>query len=84
MQETDLVRAGELARAGAALARLVGDRRSETQAVVGEVPIHVDLGRWDEAIRVEARLPGERGRGPGQVRHAAGAHLLGVGAPLAR
>ncbi len=53
-QQSDLVRAHTLARDGAALARLVGDRRSELAAMVGQAPILVDLGRWDEAIRVEA------------------------------
>jgi tetratricopeptide (TPR) repeat protein len=54
LQETDLVRAREQSEKGAALARLVGDRRSEMQATLGVVPILVDLGRWDEATRVEA------------------------------
>jgi tetratricopeptide (TPR) repeat protein len=55
-QEFDLVRAESLAREGAALARLVGDRRSEIAGTLGQVPILADLGRWDEALAVEAEF----------------------------
>ncbi len=53
-QESDLVRAEQLATDGAALARLVGDRRSEITAIFGQTPILADLGRWDEVLRIEA------------------------------
>ncbi len=52
-QETDLVRAEQLAAEGAALARLVGDRRNEITAIFGQTPILADLGRWDEVLRIE-------------------------------
>ena len=53
-QEIDLERAYTLAHEGADLARLVGDRRSEITAMVGQVPILIDLGRWEEALEVES------------------------------
>ncbi len=53
-QETDLVRAQSLAAKGAALARLVGDRRAEIMGTLGQLPILVDLGRWDDAVRLAA------------------------------
>jgi class 3 adenylate cyclase len=53
-QQTDLVRALAMSREGVALARRVGDRRSELACTLGNVPILVDLGGWDEAVQVEA------------------------------
>ncbi|HEY8754843.1 MAG TPA: adenylate/guanylate cyclase domain-containing protein [Candidatus Dormibacteraeota bacterium] len=60
-QATDLVRAQSLSQDGAAMARLVGDRRNEIALTVGQVPILVDLGRWDEAIHIATDYDGIAG-----------------------
>src|SRR4029077_7121647 len=39
---------------GIALARLMGQRREEIMFVVGQLPVLVDLGRWDAVIAVVA------------------------------
>lgn len=53
-QDIDLARAHALSADGVALARLVGDRRNEVTLTLGQIPILVDLGRWDDAGRVES------------------------------
>ncbi|HWW10798.1 MAG TPA: adenylate/guanylate cyclase domain-containing protein [Candidatus Acidoferrales bacterium] len=43
-------------RAGAALAKLMGQRRAELMFTVGELPVLLDLGQWDAAIEAISAL----------------------------
>ncbi len=50
VQASDPASASEYVRAGIALSKLMGRRRLESMLTNGEVPILIDLGRWDAAI----------------------------------
>ncbi|MGA7989201.1 MAG: adenylate/guanylate cyclase domain-containing protein [Candidatus Dormiibacterota bacterium] len=57
-QGSDPVRASAYVDAGTALARLMGRRRMEIMFVAGEMPVLIDLGRWDAAIDIVSNLLG--------------------------
>ena len=57
LQTWDPARAAIHTDKGIALARLMGQRREEIMFVIGQLPVLVDLGRWDAAISVVADYP---------------------------
>jgi class 3 adenylate cyclase/predicted ATPase len=57
-QGFDPVRASVYVQEGTALARLMGRRRMEVMFLAGSMPVLIDLGRWDAAIRVLDELLG--------------------------
>ena len=63
LQGQDPARASTYVQAGTALARLMGRRRSQLSFMVGEMPIHIDLGRWDTAMAVVGEMLGTEERG---------------------
>ena len=58
LQGTDPVRASAYVQAGTALARLMGRRRLEVMFIAGEMPVLIDLGRWDAATLVVTEFLG--------------------------
>jgi tetratricopeptide (TPR) repeat protein len=56
LQAAEPARAEEFTRAGAALAKLMGQRRAELMFTVGALPVLLDLGQWDAAIEAISTL----------------------------
>jgi class 3 adenylate cyclase/tetratricopeptide (TPR) repeat protein len=52
LQASDPAEASTYVKAGMALSRLMGRRRMESMLTIGEIPMLIDLGRWDDAMGV--------------------------------
>ena len=52
LQSSDPLQASSYVQSGVALSRRLGRRRLESMLTIGEMPVLVDLGRWDAAMDI--------------------------------